>query len=367
MHISKHHYSIELAKLNNIVYYLEPAISSNKKETKVWQPLPVLPNLNVITTHMSKLFELLRFKQRFLYNLITPFFIRRLLKNIKIDFDVLWCFETNLYSNLKDFNAAYIIFHPVDQVIYTYQRKIAQSADIVFYVTNIIYEQVKDYHDNVHFIHHGISSEFEQQAKINFINLKSYTQDDDRKIKIGYVGNLIRKEVNRFFFETIIRKHNTVKFHFWGPHNIEMSNIDGEDGRSSKKFISFLKSRKNVVLHGVKPPSEICREIPELDVFVFCAIKSKEFDASNSHKIIEYLSTGKVIVTHHVNTYANTDLFEMAEGMEVDEVASLFNRVISNLDKYNAKGKQTKRIEFALQNTYSAHILEIETIINNTL
>ena len=105
MYISKHNYSIELSQLGNEVYYLEPAVSSNKKETLIWQPLPDLPNLKVITTYIPRWYEILRFKSRFLYNMLIPSFVQKLLKKVNVQFDIAWCFETNLYSNVKNFKA----------------------------------------------------------------------------------------------------------------------------------------------------------------------------------------------------------------------------------------------------------------------
>jgi len=364
MHISKHHYSIELSKLGNTVFYLEPAVSSNKMITKIWQPMGNLPDLNVITTSVPKLLELIRFKYRPLYNFLIQFFISRLLRNFREDFDIVWCFETNLYSNLRLFKAKYVIFHPVDQLIYKFQRQIAQSADIVFHVSQTISDELKGFHDKVYFINHGISAEFEMQAKRNLAKIGQGEYITPAKIKVGYVGNLLRAEFNRDFFEIIIKKHKDIEFHFWGPYKIEMSNIDGNSDAATEKFISFLMSRANVVLHGVKAPSDLCKEVIDMDAFVFCPVKSKSFDASNSHKIMEYLSMGKVIISENVSTYNGGSLIEMIDNSISKELVTLFNEVISNISFHNFFEKQSKRIEFSLRNSYKMQVIRVEELIN---
>jgi hypothetical protein len=81
---------------------------------------------------------------------------------------------------------------------------------------------------------------------------------------------------------------------------------------------------------------------------------------SNSHKIIEYLSTGKVVISSHISSYEKTDLIEMVDEFTNEKFPDLFKKIISNLTYYNSPEQQKKRIEYALDNTYKKQIERIE-------
>lgn len=366
IYISKHHYSIELAQLGNDVYYLEPATKNNNKETKVWQPLPDLPNLRVIRTYMPAALELLRFKFRPLYDLILPQFISGLLKKINVDFDITWCFETNLYSNLRAFKAPYVIYHPVDVGAYRYQRKIAATADIVFSISESIAEAFKPYNKKVFFVNHGLSNPFADEAAKTLDSLKSDKKIVETKSELsaGFVGNLFRTDLNREFISSLVVTYPTITFHVWGPDDISKSNVDGELSERTLEFINLLKNAPNVILHGVKYGAGLASELRTCDILLLALNNSLMYDGSNSHKIIEYLSTGKTIVSHYVNTYANSTLLEMAKDDATENLLKVFYRVYTDIENFNSLNKQIERIEFALQNTYWKQIQFIEKLIN---
>ncbi len=367
MYISKHNYSIELAQLGNEVYYLEPAISSNKNETRVWQPLPELPNLKVITTYVPRWCEILRFKSRFLYNRIIPSYIARLLKKINVQFDITWCFETNLYSNLRDFKSGYIVYHPVDLAIYTFQKKIAATADIVFAISESVARDFRPYNNKVFFINHGLNKPFKDAAEASLINLKNGIQKGQRggKIKVGFVGNLFRPELNKEFIKAAVSAHQDVQFHIWGPDELAKSNVDGASTKETLSFIDFLRVNSNVALHGVKLGKELAGVLCDMDILLLPLNISASYDGSNSHKIIEYLSTGKVVVSNYVETYDGTTLFEMIANFSTAELLALFGKVIHSLDQYNSTERQISRIEFSLKNTYAQHLIEMEELISS--
>jgi hypothetical protein len=94
--------------------------------------------------------------------------------------------------------------------------------------------------------------------------------------------------------------------------------------------------------------------------------KSGESDRSNSHKLLEYLSTGKVVVANLFDVYKTTkELIIMPEDNDDAKIPALFHKVISNLEYYNSPELQQKRKAFALDNTYEKQIERIEKIISD--
>jgi hypothetical protein len=87
--------------------------------------------------------------------------------------------------------------------------------------------------------------------------------------------------------------------------------------------------------------------------------------ASNNHKLMEYLSSGKIVVSHFVETYADKrQLLMMCESYGNEQLAFNFKQVVSNLDFWNSKEKMEERIAFANDNTYEKQIQRIELLLD---
>jgi hypothetical protein len=82
---------------------------------------------------------------------------------------------------------------------------------------------------------------------------------------------------------------------------------------------------------------------------------------------MEYLATGKVIVSNNVTTFKDhPDLVQMIQDRNNnDQLPVLFNKVIRNLEIYNDVSLQKKRIEFAKTNMYDKHIKSIANHIGS--
>ncbi|MEI2709146.1 MAG: hypothetical protein V9E96_09060 [Chitinophagaceae bacterium] len=102
----------------------------------------------------------------------------------------------------------------------------------------------------------------------------------------------------------------------------------------------------------------------KIDVFIYVNSSVKDVNGgANSHKILEYLSTGKVIVSTYLSYYFNQTLFPMTGKGEEDDYTALFSTVINNLEQYNNREEQIKRITYALENTYEKNIQKINQFI----
>ena len=78
---------------------------------------------------------------------------------------------------------------------------------------------------------------------------------------------------------------------------------------------------------------------------------------------MEYLSTGKVIISKAISMYENEDdLIAMAD--QQTSIVELFGEVIKNIKFYNSEELQLRRKEFALSNTYKKQIQRISNILS---
>lgn len=352
--LSKHQYAIQLANEGNKVFFA----FIDKKIKGIIVEKSEIENLFLI--RFKPVFLKLKSWWRWLFDKIMNHYISKILQLIDAKIDVLWCFDYKFYSNLNRFNANYIIYHPVDVIKADYQVKPAAQADVIFSVSHSILKSFDKINVPKYFVNHGLSTEFEQLAKHNL----TQNYNASKTLKIGFWGNLMLNFISFETYYKIIEKHREIEFHFWGPYKRSQSNIGGYKGKQIEAFISFLEKQKNVFLHGAKTKSELVREIVDIDVLTVFYSQNKYYNRSNSHKILEYLATGRVIVANEFEEYKKySNLIIMSNN--VDEQIRLFDKVVGNISFYNSKEFMQKRIQIALENTYSQQLQKIKTITHN--
>jgi hypothetical protein len=362
MHVSKHHYAIELAKRGNTVYFLNPPDESLQGKCNI-EVASGYENLYTVSYKPYFPFSI-RFKLRILFDLLMKVQVKRILKILPQKPDVTWCFDPNLFSDLRCFKADVNIYHPVDPVIYNYQYRPALTVDVVFTVSDDILSGFKKFKTPGYFINHGLNDDYACYAREKLTKVIGHITPSNT-IKAGYIGNMLRGIIDHRLIIRLIQDFKQVEFHFWGSYEMGHANLSGGSNAEITNFLHVLKTSSNVVLHGPKPAREILKEIDEIDVFfLFYNEKAGESDRSNAHKILEYLSTGKVMVSNLFTTYKDrTDLLCMPQNGDDSYLYLTFQDVINNIHVYNAPENMKKRMEFALDNLYDKQVDKIEKII----
>ena len=353
-HISKHHYAKELAKKNK-VWFVESC-----GETKSNQSIVILDseiqNLTIIKYRQT--IKGRRFLPKKIISLLEKKIVGRILKKIGVKIDVVWSFDQFRFLNLNKFDAKIKIFHPVDITNSPSSLKsfIANSSDIIFHVSDYIVEDIQT-KKPVYFIQHGLSEEF-----INPIKIDKPKYILENKINIGYVGNLISKFIDWENLIKAIKENQDVNFIFIGPY--KGSNLSSNS--LNKNEINILKGLNNVVLAGEMKSNEIASVISYFDFLWLCydTIKFKK-EVSNSHKVIEYISSGRPILSNKILMYNDSDLIIQCNNNS--DFGKLVQDAIKNIDKLKTESLSEKRKEFAKKNLYSNKINEIKELINQTI
>ncbi|NDK56307.1 glycosyltransferase family protein [Pontibacter fetidus] len=363
--VSKHHYAVELASRGNKVIFLNPP---NANAPVSFNLLDVAANIQVLT--FRPFFNISwRFKFRPVFDLLMRWQVNKVMNFLDHIIDVVWCFDPNIYSDLNWFGAKYNIFHPVDPIVYHYQVKPGNSADIIFSVSEKILSAYKGLTTPAYFINHGVSEVFAKLAKHNLTILQSgnYKIKQNQPIKVGYVGNLLRSEVDRPLLLHLIEKHKDVEFNLWGPYTFNNNNLAGANTNDTVLFIDKLKNAPNVILHGKVTGSDLATQISNMDVFLLLYnLAHGTSDRSNSHKILEYLSTGKVIVSYKIDTYLNyRHLLAFADEDTQESFSAKFEEVITSLDFWNKAELQEQRVGFVLHNRYTDQLDRICRVVLN--
>ncbi|MFN2601763.1 MAG: hypothetical protein ABR582_03280 [Gemmatimonadaceae bacterium] len=348
--ISKHHYALELAERGNRVFFLEPPLAQISSPVEL-REAPQNPLVRIISYRPAFPFAI-RFHARPIYDRMILWQIRSLKAAISRPIDVVWSFDFNLFSNLKAFGPELSIFHPVDPLSEQHQVNVARSADAVFSVSEKILANFRNVDVPRWFINHGLSRPFEEIAR-NPVDTRN-----GRQPTVGYAGNLMRKPVNRTVLRAMVETNPGVAFHFWGTSEGTVK-VDAE----AIHFVDFLRGAQNVILHGAVTPEELAIQLQAMDCMVLAYSENpRESDRSNSHKILEYLSTGKAVVSSRISTYEKQpELLRMPVSDDDSTLPALLQDTLARLPEFNSERLQSLRRTFALDNTYAKQLDRIES------
>ncbi len=353
--ISKNHYAVELAK-TNVVYYLcpQPIIKTSSQKIDV-KSLEGIGNLYIIDHQLFFPFQL-KFHFRKLFHFLMFIQTKRILKKINRKIDIVWSFDLGNYFPFAFFSKIPLkIFHPVDEPLNREAIFSAKGADVIFSVTKEILSKYEIYNLPSYFINHGVEASFVKSS--NYFN-----QQDVLQLRVGFSGNLRRKDIDREILLNIINDNPTVQFDCWGDFE-NRNNLRDSENKSTDDFIEKLLSNKNVHLHGLLNPSQLADAYQQVDAFLICYdVKKDQSKGTNYHKILEFVSTGKIIISNNVSTYQNfPELVQMVnERLNNNLLPTLFKKVIDNISKYNSIELQKKRVAFAAENTYQNQINRID-------
>ena len=86
---------------------------------------------------------------------------------------------------------------------------------------------------------------------------------------------------------------------------------------------------------------------------------------ANSHKLLEYLAFGKIVVSNKVSTYLDkypeiVKKINMVHEETNSTFIDLFRDAVENLDIHNSFENQEYRIKFANQFTYEEQVKKID-------
>lgn len=358
MFVSKHHYALELARKGNIVYFLQPP---QKGQVTVSVEVSALcDNLFLISNSLYFPY-ILKFHAKWLFDFLMRWHVRQLVQAIGREIDIVWSFDLgNLYP-LGLFRDSFRIFHPVDEPADQEAVKAAEHADLVMSVTKEILQKYSGVKGPKFLVNHGVDEAFLRTDTLR-ISLGNPAH-------VGVSGNFLRGDIDRETLLFIVRNNDDVYFEFWGNYQ-NSGNLGGDNDETAKAFISALKDCKNVILHGPVDTASLAQGFARMDAFLICYdVKRDQSKGTNYHKIMEYLASGKSILSNNVTAYeGEKDLVYMVKSREDNrELPHLFSTILSNLELYNSPDRRQKRIEYAKRNTYSRKISEVDEILRQML
>ncbi|MBX2939214.1 MAG: hypothetical protein KF880_03970 [Ferruginibacter sp.] len=358
MFVSKHHYAVELARRNNTVYFLNPIDikPTNRKEAIKIHPVISEPNLYFVEHRLWFPFQI-KFHATGLFHYLMRFHVKKLMAVIQQDFDIVWSFDLGDFIPLKYIPARLHVFHPVDEPMNQTAILSARGADIIFSTTDQIRKKYGKYAVPSYKIQHGLSNAF-----LKYFDQK---ENNDGRIRVGMSGNLTRKDIDRKTLLNIIKSHPEIEFNLWGAYNSKHTNIGGGEDSQTQEFIQAMQQFSNVIFHGPVVTEKLAEDLRSMDAFLICYFPGDDPETgTNYHKVLEYLSIGKVIISSFITEYDNKrELVEMPAERNNQSLSLLFSKVISNLESFNASNKVQQRQSYAHDNTYHAQVTRMELLI----
>lgn len=331
--VSKHHYAITLAEQNN-VYFLNPPSTGLSISPSAYK--------NLWIVNYTPFIKGLRFFPGFVQTFLMKRKFKRIERLASTQFDCIWSFDNSLFFNFSFLSKKILkISHIVDYSQNFQFLMASATADICFGVSQNIVDRLKKYNKNSFLIPHGISLSKNYFQKVVEI-------PGQNSVKAVYAGNLESKYIDKEILFSLVEIHQNVDFIFLGPGGLEWPR------------------KPNTFYLGVIDRMQLPHFLERADVLLllYDAEKYPE-QLTNSHKVLEYLNSGKVIVGCLISDYANKPgLVEMS--LKKSETLTLFNRVVTNLDYYNNNEAMTRRRDFAAANTYTERIKEIEVLIEQS-
>lgn len=352
------HFAEELATEGNKVFFVNPPRKNESDKLCYAEQLADNRNITLIYTREWERRVFLREKLFPLYRILENRYIKAI-KKITGEIDELWCFNPQFIVDISKFGASKTLLFMYDFYKGKHLMNTAKQSDAILSVAQNILDYFSAMDTPKLLLNHGLASVF-----IDAMNLHFNKKDD--KIRIGYVGNLLRGSIDISSFEKIINDNPEIQFNIWGPAGLQDNNVSGADITTEKQnFIQFLSEQKNVVFRGVKTPDTLAKEIQEMDAFLFIYSSEKDMNgAANSHKLMEYLSTGKAVFSTFVSHFKDSDLLIMDKQGSKD-FCEFFNREIKKLNQYNSPEELMKRMSFAKDNSYRKQIDRIEEFLES--
>ena len=341
--VSKHHYALALAERGNSVFFLNPP-------SKRFRCLPVVQNLWVVDYH--PLLRGLSHLPEWLSSWLTKMQFNNLEDKLSRKIDIIWNFENSRFFNLSTIRTSVLKISQIVDLDQDFNFKLGcKTADIALAVSDSILRKQKQVQPKSFKIGHG----YRPSPAILDIQL-----DGSHHIKVGYVGNLTLKYLNWPLIYKVVEQNPTLGFYFLGP--MGESNIS--DGYSNQLLqLSKVKSLKNAFFIGGRPYSEVPSYLARFDILLL-AYDYENFpnQLENSHKMMEYLASGKVIVSTYLPEFKNhRDLIAMADKSQ--EFPGLFQKVVSDFQQLSSHNQTEKRKSFANRFTYKKQLARIEKLL----
>lgn len=335
LHMSKHHVSQGLVARGNRVWFWGPTppgtrrvrLERNAFVTKVFAP-HWLKGVNRAPLWLNKWY----YKER----------INRIAEAAGVRFDIIWCFDTSRLQAFPDVPGLRLL-HLVDYDILYSGHGLMRSADLIVTTADAINDKVRTIapQARVHKVGHALDARWLHGSA----ELSAPRSDVPRTCV--YAGQFFNTYIDWDALLATAEAHPGISFQYVG-------NVDHDF--PSDPF-QRLRRLPNVSFTGLKTKDELVPIVRGADILIFCFMTDKKMlERANPHKVLEYLSTGNVIVGSWTLEYEGHQHLLIMTPDRAGFVPA-FQQAVDHFAALNAREKRAERIAFASERTID-HLLD---------
>jgi len=331
--VSKHHYAETLARLGNKVYFLGPPVKDLNRGDVVTSSTNVQGLMEV--SYRPWLPHSFKFHFRALFKIEMKLIASRVSKLLN-GVDVVWDFDNAFqFHDLRCFGAGFSIFHLVD--VSSDVERHPKHADAVIALSGRLLNRIQT--DQVLEVGHGLCDAYLRYAT----SMHNFPKPARETLAVGMIGNFHNPVVDSLTISKMISRFSHVNFKFFGPY--ENSDLHAEVGAA-----------KNVFFKGLLQPEEIIRDVPKINIWLIC-YKPHQF-SENSHKLLEYLSTGAPVVSSYLKVLENVNIVYCGDRASNESLLDLLELAIGEATS-DDQSRYVARTEYAILNSYEQKVKDI--------
>lgn len=349
--ISKHHYARAFAQHHEVVFVTPPITSITKLPGYyTFHPDETLPNLRVLTLHLF-FPNRFRFYLPHIFHWVNAWRLRRWLGGNFMDIDLLIDFGCyNQVRNLTKFAARKKVFFPVDDV--ETLKAETRGADLMLTVSTSIQKKFTDAGLDMKFMNHGLADDFVKRAQSRMTRGATAAHPGTKRLRVGYSGNIFIPFLDRPVLKRCFAEHRDLEFHFFGSSQPVNAN--------DQVWFDFLTHEENVILEGQKETATLAEALEGMDALLVCYKPDyKNYHGENTHKMLEYLSTGRLVISTFISYYQHFDFLMMAEKDNNAMLVDLLARMkVSPALREDAVRSQ-RQTDYALENSYAQRCRDV--------
>jgi len=337
LHMSKHHLSQALAERGNAVVFVDP---------------PAPANIGIRSAQHDGVTVVqyrhwLRGVNR-LPRAVNQWYYRRLIQRIAAHtggpFDIIWCFDTSRMQWFPE-GVGFKLLSLADYDILYVGQGLIPTADIIFTTGQMVADTVAR-KTRARTINIGHALDERWMSGIDVLGARPSRKPHN----VVFAGQLATRYNDWGGFAAITGRHPELRFTFIGPY----------DPAFPDPAFQALFIRENVTFTGLMTKDELVPTLRGADLLLFgfrTPLYSKE--RANPHKVLEYLSTGNVIVGSYTLEYKDRpDLFCMAP--EGGDLSVAFDHALEQFADLDRPAARAARIDAVRDRSMTRLIERIE-------
>lgn len=343
--LSKHHLAIALSKRGNQVFFLNPpATYDSVYQADGYSGITIInyrPFIRGLNTFPSAI-----------AGWLSGIDIRRIHQLAKGGFDVVWTFDPFRFQHIRKLGAPITIYHAADiHDTKGHEARLVASSDIVLAPSHEVLQKLKHPHGLC--TGHMISMDLLKQMR----TAAPIALPGKSDVKIVYAGNLLSRFMAYDLLLKTIERNASCDFIFVGDNSLL------KDHAQWKPVMQL----SNVYFTGRKNHHDMSAILANATVLWYCYDTQKYWkEASNSHKILEYLATGHVVVGTPMAYYQQfPGIIDSPE--QQDQLPETMQKVVSNIELYNAPERVAGRFDFVQRHTFEHALVRIEHFLTTAL